>query len=94
MNVKTNFCRRSHFNHVAVALSLMVLNAAPADASDNKAEHKDGKVYSPYVGESCPQYVYFCYEFATDESEIFKRDGAMNNIRMPDIGFRLTMSKQ
>lgn len=53
----------------------MVLNAAPADASDNKGEHKDGKVYSPYVGESCPQYVCFGNEFATDESEIYRRDG-------------------
>lgn len=33
------------------------------------------------------------YEFAADESEVFKRDGASNNVRMPDIGFRLAMSK-
>jgi len=33
------------------------------------------------------------YEFAANESEVFKRDGATNNVRMPDIGFRLAMSK-
>jgi len=32
------------------------------------------------------------YEFAADESEVYKRDGATNNVRMPDIGFRLAMS--
>lgn len=35
-----------------------------------------------------------CYEFAANESELFRRDGATNNVRMPDIGFRLAMSKQ
>jgi len=34
------------------------------------------------------------YEFAANESEIFKRDGATNNVRLPDIGFRLAMSKK
>ncbi len=34
------------------------------------------------------------YEFAANESEVFKRDGATNNVRMPDIGFRLAMSKE
>ncbi len=34
------------------------------------------------------------YEFADNESEVFKRDGATNNVRMPDIGFRLAMSKK
>ena len=33
------------------------------------------------------------YEFAANESEIFKRDGATNNVRLPDIGFRIAMSK-
>ncbi|MBL4796973.1 MAG: SUMF1/EgtB/PvdO family nonheme iron enzyme [Oleispira sp.] len=32
------------------------------------------------------------YEFAANESEVFRRDGATNNVRMPDIGFRLAMS--
>lgn len=31
------------------------------------------------------------YEFDADESEIFRRDGATSNVRMPDIGFRLAM---
>jgi formylglycine-generating enzyme required for sulfatase activity len=34
------------------------------------------------------------YEFAANESQVFKRDGATNNVRMPDIGFRLAMSKK
>ena len=33
------------------------------------------------------------YEFSADESQVFIRDGATNNVRMPDIGFRLAMSK-
>lgn len=33
------------------------------------------------------------YEFNESESLIFRRDGATNNVRMPDIGFRLAMSK-
>jgi len=33
------------------------------------------------------------YEFAANESEVYKRDGATSNVRMPDIGFRLVMSK-
>ncbi|MEH6910774.1 MAG: SUMF1/EgtB/PvdO family nonheme iron enzyme [Oceanicoccus sp.] len=33
------------------------------------------------------------YEFAASESEVFRRDGATNNVRMPDIGFRLAMTK-
>jgi len=33
------------------------------------------------------------YEFAANESQVFKRDGATNNVRMPDIGFRLAMNK-
>jgi formylglycine-generating enzyme required for sulfatase activity len=32
------------------------------------------------------------YEFSANESEVFRRDGATNNVRMPDIGFRLAMS--
>lgn len=32
------------------------------------------------------------YEFEAEESEVFRRDGATNNVRMPDIGFRLAMS--
>jgi len=32
------------------------------------------------------------YEFSDNESEVFRRDGATNNVRMPDIGFRLTLS--
>lgn len=34
------------------------------------------------------------YEFSAEESKVFKRDGATNNVRMPDIGFRLVMRKQ
>ena len=34
------------------------------------------------------------YEFAANESEVFRRDGATNNVRMPDIGFRLAMTKK
>ena len=33
------------------------------------------------------------YEFSAKESDVFKRDGATNNVRLPDIGFRLAMSK-
>jgi len=33
------------------------------------------------------------YEFNANESQVFRRDGATNNVRMPDIGFRLAMSK-
>ncbi|RKF20493.1 sulfatase [Alginatibacterium sediminis] len=32
------------------------------------------------------------YEFSAAESEVFKRDGATSNVRMPDIGFRLAMN--
>lgn len=32
------------------------------------------------------------YEFSADESLVFKRDGATNNVRMPDIGFRLALT--
>jgi len=32
------------------------------------------------------------YEFAANESQVFRRDGATSNVRMPDIGFRLAMS--
>lgn len=32
------------------------------------------------------------YEFSADESLVFIRDGATNNVRMADIGFRLAMS--
>ena len=32
------------------------------------------------------------YEFSAEESLVFKRDGATNNVRMPDIGFRLALS--
>lgn len=31
------------------------------------------------------------YEFNADESQVFMRDGATNNVRMADIGFRLVM---
>jgi len=34
------------------------------------------------------------YEFSANESEVFRRDAATNNVRMPDIGFRLAMSKK
>ena len=33
------------------------------------------------------------YEFEANESQLYRRDGATNNVRMPDIGFRLAMSK-
>ena len=33
------------------------------------------------------------YEFAANESEVFRRDGATNNVRMADIGFRLAITK-
>ncbi|MGH1370424.1 MAG: formylglycine-generating enzyme family protein [Cellvibrionaceae bacterium] len=29
------------------------------------------------------------YEFSADESQVFTRDGMTNNVRMPDVGFRL-----
>lgn len=32
------------------------------------------------------------YEFSATENLLFMRDGATNNVRMPDIGFRLVMS--
>lgn len=32
------------------------------------------------------------YEFSFDESEIYKRDGATSNVRMPDIGIRFAMN--
>lgn len=31
------------------------------------------------------------YEFRADESLVYRRDGASNNVRMPDIGFRLVL---
>ncbi|MGB0936254.1 MAG: formylglycine-generating enzyme family protein [Colwellia sp.] len=34
------------------------------------------------------------YDFSAKESLVFIRDGATNNVRMADIGFRLAMSKQ
>ncbi|PKH07199.1 sulfatase [Moritella sp. Urea-trap-13] len=34
------------------------------------------------------------YEFSANESQVYRRDGATNNVRMPDIGFRLAMSKK
>jgi len=34
------------------------------------------------------------YEFSANESQFYRRDGATNNVRMPDIGFRLAMSKK
>lgn len=33
------------------------------------------------------------YEFSADENLVFMRDGATNNVRMADIGFRLVMSE-
>jgi formylglycine-generating enzyme required for sulfatase activity len=33
------------------------------------------------------------YEFNASESTITRRDGATNNVRLPDIGFRLVMDK-
>lgn len=34
------------------------------------------------------------YEFNPNESEVYRRDGATNNVRMPDIGFRLALSNK
>ncbi|MEH6593764.1 MAG: SUMF1/EgtB/PvdO family nonheme iron enzyme [Halioglobus sp.] len=34
------------------------------------------------------------YEFGAQESQVYRRDGASNNVRMPDIGFRLVMEGQ
>jgi formylglycine-generating enzyme required for sulfatase activity len=34
------------------------------------------------------------YEFSATENLVFMRDGATNNVRMPDIGYRLVMSKK
>ncbi|MEW6997002.1 formylglycine-generating enzyme family protein [Colwelliaceae bacterium BS250] len=34
------------------------------------------------------------YEFSANESLMFKRDGATNNVRMPDIGFRLALTSK
>jgi len=34
------------------------------------------------------------YEFSADESLLFIRDGATNNVRMADIGYRLVMNKE
>jgi formylglycine-generating enzyme required for sulfatase activity len=34
------------------------------------------------------------YEFTPNESEVYRRDGATNNVRMPDIGFRLVLDKK
>ena len=34
------------------------------------------------------------YEFSATESLVFMRDGATNNVRMPDIGYRLVMNKE
>ena len=31
------------------------------------------------------------YEFSADESQVYRRDGATSNVRMPDIGVRLAM---
>lgn len=31
------------------------------------------------------------YEFGAEESQVYRRDGASNNVRMPDMGFRLVM---
>ena len=31
------------------------------------------------------------YEFEAEESQVYRRDAATNNVRMPDIGFRLVM---
>jgi len=74
MNFRTNSCRSSHFNHVAVALSLMILGAAPVCASENATKNSNGKVYSPYVGESYPQDVYF-------------GDTHLHTSNSPDAGF-------
>lgn len=32
-----------------------------------------------------------CYEFDANESQLYRRDGATSNVRMPDIGFRLAL---
>ncbi len=34
------------------------------------------------------------YEFSATENLVFMRDGATNNVRMADIGFRLVMRKE
>jgi len=34
------------------------------------------------------------YEFSATENLLFMRDGATNNVRMPDIGYRLVMNKE
>ena len=34
------------------------------------------------------------YEFSAKENLVFMRDGATNNVRMADIGFRLALSKK
>jgi hypothetical protein len=34
------------------------------------------------------------YDFPANESEVSRRDGATSNVRMPDIGFRLALSKK
>jgi len=34
------------------------------------------------------------YDFPANESEIYKRDGATSNVRMPDIGFRLALDEK
>ncbi|MGL1957181.1 MAG: formylglycine-generating enzyme family protein [Colwellia sp.] len=34
------------------------------------------------------------YEFDAHESQVFRRDGATSNVRMPDIGFRLVLNQQ
>jgi formylglycine-generating enzyme required for sulfatase activity len=31
------------------------------------------------------------YEFGAAESQVYRRDGASNNVRLPDVGFRLVM---
>jgi len=33
------------------------------------------------------------YEFSANESQVFRRDGATSNVRMPDIGFRLVINE-
>jgi len=33
------------------------------------------------------------YEFLANESKVYMRDGATNNVRMPDIGFRLVLDE-
>lgn len=33
------------------------------------------------------------YEFSPEESDVYKRDGTSDNVRMPDIGFRLALTK-